>query len=135
MQLASTVHCELRHDSFPVSRVGDDGLRALEAWCDVLVFQGHVMHDFPWLRDSKKVLLVDIYDPIHLEVLEQSREQTDWDRRNLSRITVEVLNDQLAGRPLPLPRARSSATSGSASWPPSVASTPPPTTTARTSSG
>jgi hypothetical protein len=96
VQLASTVHCELRHDSFPVSRVGDDGLHALEAWCDVLVFQGHVMHDFPWLRDSKKVLLVDIYDPIHLEVLEQSREQTDWDRRNLSRITVEVLNEQLA---------------------------------------
>jgi glycosyltransferase involved in cell wall biosynthesis len=96
VRLASTVHCELQHDSFPVSKVDDVGLRELEAWCDVLVFQGHVMHDFPWLRDSRKVLIVDIYDPIHLEVLEQSREQTDWDRRNLSRITVEVLNEQLA---------------------------------------
>jgi len=96
VRLASTVHCELRHDAFPVSRVDDAGLHELEAWCDVLVFQGHVMHDFPWLRDSRKVLIVDIYDPIHLEVLEQSREETDWDRRNLSRITVEVLNEQLA---------------------------------------
>jgi glycosyltransferase involved in cell wall biosynthesis len=96
VRLASTVQCDLRHDAFRVSRVGDEGLRALEAWCDVLVFQGHVMHDFPWLRDSKKVLVVDIYDPIHLEVLEQSRDKSDWDRRTLSRVTVEVLNDQLA---------------------------------------
>ncbi len=47
-------------------------------------------------RRSPKVLIVDIYDPIHLEVLEQSRDQDDWDRRNLARVTVEVLNEQLA---------------------------------------
>jgi glycosyltransferase involved in cell wall biosynthesis len=96
VHLASTVHCELQHDAFAVSHVDDAGLRELEAWCDVLIFQGHVMHDFPFLQDSRKVLIVDVYDPIHLEVLEQSRELSDWDRRNLSRITVEVLNQQLS---------------------------------------
>jgi hypothetical protein len=96
VRLVSTVDSELEHQDFEVSHVDDAGLRQLEAWCDVLVFQGHVMHNHPWLAASQKVLIVDIYDPIHLEVLEQSRDQTDWDRRHLARTTVEVLNEQLS---------------------------------------
>jgi len=96
VHLVSTVSCDLEHPAFAVSHVDDAALRALDAWCDVLIFQGHVMHNHPWLAASPKVLIVDIYDPIHLEVLEQSREQDDWDRRNLARVTVEVLNEQLA---------------------------------------
>jgi len=96
VQLVSTASCDLEHAEFTVAHVDDAALRAVDAWCDVLIFQGHVMHDHPWLAASPKVLIVDIYDPIHLEVLEQSRDQDDWDRRNLARVTVEVLNEQLA---------------------------------------
>ena len=95
VRLVSTVECTLEHPQFATGRVDDAALRELEAWCDVLIFQGHVMANHPWLVNSKKVIVVDIYDPIHLEVLEQSRDRSDWDRRHLARSTVEVLNQQL----------------------------------------
>ena len=96
VQLATTVRCELTHPAFPVSHVDDAGLHALEQWCDVLVFQGHIMESHPWLERSKKILVVDIYDPFHLEVLEQARDAPDHDRRRSVRMAVEVLNDQIA---------------------------------------
>ncbi len=96
VQLATTVQCDLTHPDFPVRHVSDGDLHALEAWCDVLIFQGHVLDAHPWLRMSKKVLVVDIYDPFHLEVLEQSRDLHEIERRHTSRITVEVINEQLA---------------------------------------
>lgn len=95
VQLATTVNCELTHPEFPVRHVGDGELHELEAWCDVLVFQGHVMDAHPWLRRSNKVLVVDIYDPFHLEVLEQARDESDYDRRRSVRMAVEVLNAQI----------------------------------------
>lgn len=95
VRLVSTVECTLEHPQFETGRVDDHSLRTLEAWCDVLIFQGHVMANHPWLVNSTKVIVVDIYDPIHLEVLEQSRDRSDWDRRHLARSTVEVLNQQL----------------------------------------
>ena len=44
-----------------------------EAWADVIVFQGHAMEFFRSLQRSTKILIADIYDPMHLEQLEQAR--------------------------------------------------------------
>ena len=44
-----------------------------EAWADTIIFQGHAMELFASLRSSSKQLIVDIYDPMHLEQLEQAR--------------------------------------------------------------
>ncbi|MFM1953609.1 MAG: hypothetical protein RL187_818, partial [Actinomycetota bacterium] len=53
---------------------GDDKtFSGWESWADTIVFQGHAMELFPSLRSSKKHLVVDIYDPMHLEQLEQAR--------------------------------------------------------------
>jgi glycosyltransferase involved in cell wall biosynthesis/GT2 family glycosyltransferase len=95
VRLASTTTCELSHPDFPVSHVGVKEFKELEAWCDVLIFQGHVLDDYQWLRHSPKVLVVDIYDPFHLEVLEATRDLTDYARRNAVRIAAEVVNEQL----------------------------------------
>jgi len=46
---------------------------AWEKWADVIVFQGHAMDLFDALRTSTKHLVVDVYDPMHFEQLEQSR--------------------------------------------------------------
>jgi glycosyltransferase involved in cell wall biosynthesis len=48
-------------------------MRRHEAWADIIVLQGHALALFPVLERSEKVLVVDIYDPIHLEQLEQGR--------------------------------------------------------------
>jgi len=67
----------------------------LAPWADVIVLQGHAMSMFRPLRKSKKLLVADIYDPMHVEQLEQARDlpfpqyvKTVTDR-------TELLNEQL----------------------------------------
>lgn len=66
-------------------------------WADVVVLQGHVMEMVPALKHvgSTKVVVCDVYDPMHLELLEQGRD-TDDERRakDLAGVT-KVLNAQL----------------------------------------
>jgi GT2 family glycosyltransferase/glycosyltransferase involved in cell wall biosynthesis len=63
---------------------GDDRtFSGWESWADAIVFQGHAMELFPSLRASSKHLIVDIYDPMHLEQLEQARHlpADQWDKQ------------------------------------------------------
>ncbi|MGK2956851.1 MAG: glycosyltransferase [Acidimicrobiales bacterium] len=95
VELVTTQVCELSHPEFAVRQVNGHDLQKLEAWCDVLVFQGFLMHEHPALHRSKKVIVVDIYDPFHLEQLEQARDLGETDRRLTVRSATEVLNQQL----------------------------------------
>lgn len=75
---------------------GDDRAFArLERQADVIVFQGHALDAFASLRDSDKILVVDVYDPMHLEQLEQGRElpRDQWDHQVAD--ATNVLNRQL----------------------------------------
>ena len=77
-------------------RPGDDrAFGKLESWADVIIFQGHAMALFDSLRRSDKIVVVDIYDPMHLEQLEQARElpRATWDKQ--VRDATAVLNEQL----------------------------------------
>ena len=77
-------------------RPGDDAaFRALEQTSDLIVFQGHAMEQFEALTKTDRVVVVDAYDPMHLEMLEQGREQprATWDMMVRSR--VALLNHQL----------------------------------------
>jgi hypothetical protein len=47
------------------------------------------------LRDTKKIVIADVYDPFHLEVLEQSRHLEHDARRFAVRSSTEILNEQL----------------------------------------
>lgn len=64
-------------------------------WADVIIFQGHAMLVFEAMRTSDKIMVVDIYDPMHLEQLEQARElpRSEWITQ--VRDATDVLNDQL----------------------------------------
>lgn len=68
----------------------------LHEWADVVVFQGHALDQFETLRTSAKVLVADIYDPMHLEMLEQGRELpfATWELRVST--ATRILNQQLA---------------------------------------
>jgi glycosyltransferase involved in cell wall biosynthesis len=50
---------------------------------------------YPWLKKSRKVLVVDIYDPFHLEQLEQARDLGERDRYAAVINSVNTLNEQL----------------------------------------
>jgi len=72
---------------------GDDKtFSGWESWADTIIFQGHAMELFPSLRSSSKHLIVDIYDPMHLEQLEQARHlpAEQWDKQVAdARSTIE----------------------------------------------
>jgi len=74
----------------------NDAFAKLEQSADVIVFQGHAMRQFEVLRTTDKITVVDIYDPMHLEMLEQGRElaRATWELRVTT--ATEVLNEQLA---------------------------------------
>ena len=85
-------------DLFEVSRVrlgNEREMKVHEQWADIIVFQGHALHHFKTLLDSEKIIVADLYDPMHLEQLEQGREfGTDhWVAQ--VRGANDVLNQQL----------------------------------------
>lgn len=65
-------------------------------WADIVILQGHVLEMVPALKHvgSTKIVVCDVYDPMHLELLEQGRD-TDDERRgkDLAGVT-KVLNTQ-----------------------------------------
>ncbi|MBX3116208.1 MAG: glycosyltransferase family 4 protein [Cryobacterium sp.] len=69
---------------------------ALERWAEVIVFQGHALDQFAQLRTTDRYLVADIYDPMHLEMLEQGRELGDATWRLRVETAARVLNDQMA---------------------------------------
>ena len=95
VQLFSTVNCQLTHPGFATGVVNPERMAELEAWCDIIVFQGYIMHEYPVVAASKKIIVVDIYDPFHLEQLEQARDLGEEERRKTVEGSVHVLNQQL----------------------------------------
>ncbi len=95
VQLASTQECSLWHPDFPVRVVDEREIEDLEAWCDVLIFQGNLMRQHAVLRDTQKIVVTDIYDPFHLEVLEQARNLDPPARLLAVQSSTDVLNEQL----------------------------------------
>ena len=95
--LATTERCELQETGFEAIQVGEKGLRDLERWCDVFLFQGWVMAGRDYLRATDKVVIADVYDPMHLEQLEQGHDaEGERGRFDAVRNASTVLNDQLA---------------------------------------
>ena len=96
VRLVSTVACSIEHERFSTATLTEpDEMRQLDDWCDVFIFQGSVMAAFPFLRRSSKVMVVDVYDPMHLEQLEETRGADEETRERIVRHAVAVLNEQL----------------------------------------
>lgn len=74
VHLVTTGRCDLNGTAFPVESVEDDRFAELVDRADVLLFQGWVMADRPWLMESDVVIVADVYDPMHLEQLEHGRD-------------------------------------------------------------
>jgi len=97
VRLVSTSSASISDARFEVSAVGvPDQLKPHEAWADIVVFQGFAMASAPWLARSQKIIVCDIYDPMHLEQLEQTRGQEDGQRTRDVANTTTVLNQQLS---------------------------------------
>ncbi|WP_026455165.1 glycosyltransferase family 2 protein, partial [Saccharomonospora iraqiensis] len=84
--------------AFTVGRAQPRDLDAHLAWADVVVLQGHALEKASALKReyAHTVVVCDLYDPMHLEQLEQGRDRPD-DRRADDLAAVRgVLDAQLA---------------------------------------
>ena len=87
--------CELSTEEFSVAAADAARFAELERWCDVAVVQGYVLEWVPVLKNSKKVLVVDLYDPIFLEDLELNRDWPQPDRSRQVHNVVRVFREQV----------------------------------------
>ena len=95
VELVTVGTCTITDPRFTCRSVGLGEMRALERWCDIFVFQGLILSTFRWLVDSPKILVADIYNPFHLEQLEQAKDQGPEGRARTVSDCTTALNDQL----------------------------------------
>jgi glycosyltransferase involved in cell wall biosynthesis len=89
--------CAPPESPFPVLRATARDLGAHVDWADVVVAQGHVLEMVPALMraDSTKIVVCDVYDPMHLELLEQGKQDNDEKRAKDVIGVTTMLNRQL----------------------------------------
>ncbi len=82
---------------FPVVAASRRELDHHVAWADIVILQGHILELAPSLKHeyAHKIVVCDVYDPMHLELLEQGRDAPDDIREaDLAGVT-KVLDAQL----------------------------------------
>jgi glycosyltransferase involved in cell wall biosynthesis len=81
--------------SVPVRAVGPDGVLDAARSAGAVLIQGDVLGRVPQLAELDVPIVVDAYDPFHLEQLEQARSLGEHRRRIVVRDCVSSLNTQL----------------------------------------
>ncbi|MBK4346465.1 glycosyltransferase [Lacisediminihabitans changchengi] len=94
--LSGTEQIDAPFDIAHVAPGDDRAFDKLEEWADVIVFQGHAMAVFEALRRTTKIVVVDIYDPMHLEQLEQGRHLPSAEWATQVSDATGVLNEQMS---------------------------------------
>ncbi|HWE57389.1 MAG TPA: glycosyltransferase [Acidimicrobiales bacterium] len=87
--------CERSSGQFATESCGQDRFTELEQWCTVVLLQGYVLEHVPVLRSTTKVMVVDMYDPLHLEALVLNQALAEPDRSVHVASSVRVLGQQL----------------------------------------
>ena len=95
VKLLSTAGVKVTSPNFEVLYQVGPKLQAETDWADIIIFQGFLLEGAPWLKDSSKILVADVYDPMHLEQLEQARDLGEEGRARSIRETSRILNEQL----------------------------------------
>lgn len=95
VRLLSTAGVRVESPDFEVIHQVGPKLKDITDWADVIIFQGFLLEGAPWLKDSSKILVADVYDPMHLEQLEQARDLGEEGRARSIRETSRILNEQL----------------------------------------
>ena len=95
VRLVSTAGAKRAGVGFSVEYAAGTGLREPTGWADVIIFQGFLLETAPWVKTSSAIIVADIYDPMHLEQLEQAKDLGPEGRQNALTVTTHALNEQL----------------------------------------
>lgn len=93
--LVSTSAAQQLDVEFPIVAARGRSLKQLVAQAEVVVFQGFVLAQNPWISRSGKLLIADLYDPMHLEQLEDTAQLSSEMKVKAVANTVAVISDQL----------------------------------------
>ena len=94
--LTTSPYCEVNPEGFSAMAAGSpEGVAEAEAWSDIMVLQGYVTHHHPVLVASRKVLVFDMYDPLHLETLALTTGAQSQSRDDHVSLSVRTMNRQL----------------------------------------
>ncbi len=88
-------HCAPPPADFAVRHVSPRQIGPELAWAQLVVLQGHVLEQIPSLKTSNHIVIADVYDPMHLEQLEQTRDVSDDQRALIVEAVTAVLSTQL----------------------------------------
>ena len=93
--LASTSPVDITHPDFETVWMREGLFQSLYHDADVIVFQGFVNLQYPQVIADAKPLLVDLYDPFHLEGITLRKYEPELERFLTAKTDVAVLNEQL----------------------------------------
>ncbi len=95
VRLVSTAGAQRTSPDFSVEYAAGTGLREPTGWADVIIFQGFLLETALWVKPSAKIIVADIYDPMHLEQLEQAKDLGPDGRQHAIEVTTHALNEQI----------------------------------------
>lgn len=71
-------------------------LKRVSEHSDIILIQGHILHYFPFLKNFKGKIIVDLYNPFNLESLEMFKDLTMAERLRIDKSNVDLIKFQLA---------------------------------------
>jgi len=81
--------------TIPIVQHTPENIAALVSRHDIILFQGYLLDYYPLLRQTDKILVTDLYDPIPLEGLEQRKDETPAEASPIIADQVRMMSDQL----------------------------------------
>ncbi|RYF61402.1 MAG: glycosyltransferase [Comamonadaceae bacterium] len=88
--------CDRPGDGFETSETTVDGFHDEVDQADILIVQGFVVATFPWLQTCSQIIVLDLYDPFHLESLEVERYAAEAQRHAALANALRELQAQIA---------------------------------------
>lgn len=73
VKLVSTKAASITHPQFEIVFADSKLLKQHIAWAEIVVFQGALLTTDAWIARTEKIIVADLYDPMHLENLEQQK--------------------------------------------------------------
>jgi MoaA/NifB/PqqE/SkfB family radical SAM enzyme/glycosyltransferase involved in cell wall biosynthesis len=72
-----------------------DSLRNIVSQFDMILFQGHILHHYPFLKKIDKIMIVDVFSPIVFESLNWHQYESFDKRLFFHDLDLMILNEQL----------------------------------------
>ncbi|MBM3705438.1 MAG: glycosyltransferase family 4 protein [Actinobacteria bacterium] len=97
--LATPNRIDISTDGFKTLAYDLNNYRALKRvseLSDIILIQGHILHYFPFLKNFRGKIIVDLYNPFNLESLEMFRNEKIAERLRIDRGNLDLLKFQVS---------------------------------------